>query len=262
MLDDARAPDPLLREHGADDVDVLEFTRELSLQTPQEFIEQVLIGELAAVADRRRAQLPVRSSRERETSRCCASYDLAVDDVAAADRRRHGLLDDGPGASSYTAMSRPPRQRSAGCTSSRARSFAAMPVAARWASRPPTSRVDDEHRGPAGRRLRRLAHPGRAASGSRPRSASGPTRRSMGVERRVEAYAIDVGHELDLYDEHVVVEFVGSAARHGALRQRRGPRRADAPGRRPNRAPGSGSCRFALHLPGQMSLPLWCNPAG
>jgi riboflavin kinase/FMN adenylyltransferase len=28
-----------------------------------------------------------------------------------------------------------------------------------------------------------------------------------GVERRVEAYAIDVGHDLDLYDEHVIVEF-------------------------------------------------------
>jgi riboflavin kinase/FMN adenylyltransferase len=28
-----------------------------------------------------------------------------------------------------------------------------------------------------------------------------------GVERRVEAYGIDVGHDLDLYDEHVTVEF-------------------------------------------------------
>jgi riboflavin kinase/FMN adenylyltransferase len=28
-----------------------------------------------------------------------------------------------------------------------------------------------------------------------------------GVERRVEAYGIDVGHDLDLYDEQVTVEF-------------------------------------------------------
>jgi riboflavin kinase/FMN adenylyltransferase len=28
-----------------------------------------------------------------------------------------------------------------------------------------------------------------------------------GVERRVEAYVIDEGHDLDLYDEHVRVEF-------------------------------------------------------
>jgi riboflavin kinase/FMN adenylyltransferase len=29
----------------------------------------------------------------------------------------------------------------------------------------------------------------------------------VGVARRVEAYVIDEGHELELYDEHVVVEF-------------------------------------------------------
>jgi riboflavin kinase/FMN adenylyltransferase len=28
-----------------------------------------------------------------------------------------------------------------------------------------------------------------------------------GVHRRVEAYIIDEGHELDLYDEHLIVEF-------------------------------------------------------
>ncbi|MGN6474893.1 MAG: adenylyltransferase/cytidyltransferase family protein, partial [Mycobacteriales bacterium] len=70
----------LLREHGADDVHVLKFTRELSLQTPQEFIEQVLISELAAerIVVGRNFRFGHRAAGDAAMLR---RYNLEVDDV-------------------------------------------------------------------------------------------------------------------------------------------------------------------------------------
>ena len=85
--------------------------------------------------------------------------------------------------------------------------------------------VDDGHRDPARRRVRRLADPRRRRA-----HQGGDQRRHQpdfdGEARRVEAYVIDEGHDLELYDEHVVVEFAAAAARDGALR-----RTSSAPGR-------------------------------
>ena len=72
--------------------------------------------------------------------------------------------------------------------------------------------------------LRRLDDRTRAAA--RPRSASARTRPSTGErERRVESYVLD-RDDLELYGVEVEVSFVDRHPRHGALRLRRGARRA------------------------------------
>jgi riboflavin kinase/FMN adenylyltransferase len=194
----------LLRDHGADDVHVLKFTRELSLQTPQEFIEQVLIGELAA------EQIVVGNNfrfghRAAGDAAMLRRYDLEVDDVAllteggtisstlVRDFVVHGDVEAAASALGRLHLVEGPVVR--GDARGRALGFPTANVA-----------IDDGIAVPqdgvyAGWLTR--------AEGQRIRAAisvgTNPT--FDGVERRVEAYAIDVGHDLDLYDEHVIVEF-------------------------------------------------------
>ena len=70
----------LLREHGADDVEVLEFNRDLSLLSADEFVDEVLVGRLAAVqiVVGRNFRFGHRASGDVELLR---KHDLSVDDV-------------------------------------------------------------------------------------------------------------------------------------------------------------------------------------
>jgi riboflavin kinase/FMN adenylyltransferase len=194
----------LLREHGADDVHVLKFTRELSLQTPQEFIEQVLIAELAA------EQIVVGNNfrfghRAAGDAAMLRRYDLEVDDVAlltdggtisstmVRDYVVHGDVEAAASALGRLHLVEGPVVR--GDARGRALGFPTANVAVDESIAVPQDGVY------AGWLTR--------AEGQRIQAAisvgTNPT--FHGVERRVEAYAIDVGHELELYDEHVVVEF-------------------------------------------------------
>jgi riboflavin kinase/FMN adenylyltransferase len=194
----------LLRDHGADDVHVLKFTRELSLQTPQEFIEQVLIGELAA------EQIVVGNNfrfghRAAGDAAMLRRYDLEVDDVAllteggtisstlVRDFVVHGDVEAAASALGRLHLVEGPVVR--GDARGRALGFPTANVAIEDGIAVPQDGVY------AGWLTR--------AEGQRIRAAisvgTNPT--FDGVERRVEAYAIDVGHDLDLYDEHVIVEF-------------------------------------------------------
>lgn len=194
----------LLREHGADDVHVLRFTRELSLQTPQEFIEQVLISELAAelIVVGRNFRFGHRAAGDAAMLR---RYSLEVDDLAlltdggtisstmVRDFVVHGDVEAAASALARLHLVEGPVVR--GDARGRALGFPTANVA-----------VDDGIAVPqdgvyAGWLTR--------AEGDRIKAAisvgTNPT--FDGVERRVEAYGIDVGHDLDLYDEQVTVEF-------------------------------------------------------
>jgi riboflavin kinase/FMN adenylyltransferase len=194
----------LLREHGADDVHVLKFTRELSLQTPQEFIEQVLIGELAAeqIVVGRNFRFGHRAAGDVAMLR---RYDLEVDDVAllteggtisstmVRDFVVHGDVEAAATALGRLHLVEGPVVR--GDARGRALGFPTANVAVDESIAVPQDGVY------AGWLTR--------AEGQRvPAAVSVGTNPTFeGVERRVEAYAIDVGHDLDLYDEHVIVEF-------------------------------------------------------
>ncbi|HVY10292.1 MAG TPA: bifunctional riboflavin kinase/FAD synthetase [Mycobacteriales bacterium] len=194
----------LLHDHGADDVHVLKFDRALSLQTPQEFIEQVLIGELAAeqIVVGRNFRFGHRAAGDAAMLR---RYDLEVDDVAllaqggtisstmVRDYVVHGDVEAAATALGRLHLVEGPVVR--GDARGRALGFPTANVSVDEGIAVPQDGVY------AGWLTR--------AEGDRIKAAisvgTNPT--FDGVERRVEAYAIDVGHELDLYDEHVIVEF-------------------------------------------------------
>jgi riboflavin kinase/FMN adenylyltransferase len=194
----------LLHEHGADDVMVLEFTRELSLQTPQEFVEQVLKTKLSAVriVVGHNFRFGHRAAGDVALLR---RYDLEVDDVPlltaggtvsstmVRDHIVHGDVEAAAEALGRLHLVEGPVVR--GDARGRALGFPTANVA-----------VDDGIAVPQdGVYAGWLTRP----DGSRLKAAlsvgTNPT--FDGVERRVEGYAIDVGHDLDLYDEHLVVEF-------------------------------------------------------
>jgi riboflavin kinase/FMN adenylyltransferase len=194
----------LLRDHGADDVHVLQFNRELSLQTPQEFIEQVLIGELAAeqIVVGHNFRFGHRAAGDAEMLR---RYQLEVDDVPllteggtisstmVRDHVVHGEVEEAAAALGRLHLVEGLVVR--GDARGRALGFPTANVAVEEGIAVPQDGVY------AGWLTR--------AEGQRIKAAisvgTNPT--FDGVERRVEAYAIDVGHELELYDEHVIVEF-------------------------------------------------------
>jgi riboflavin kinase/FMN adenylyltransferase len=194
----------LLRAFGADDVMVLEFTRELARQTADEFVEQVRVGQLSAVQIivGKNFRFGHRASGDVALLR---KHDLVVNDVSllteggpVSSTMVRDLVLHGEVAAAGSALGRlhlveGPVVR--GDARGRALGFPTANVA-----------VGDEIAVPqdgvyAGWLTR--------ADGTRIKAAisvgTNPT--FDGVERRVEAYAIDVGHELDLYDEHIVVEF-------------------------------------------------------
>lgn len=194
----------LLRQHGADDVLVLEFTRELARQTADEFIDQVLVGHLAAV------QIVVGHNfrfghRASGDVALLRKHDLEVDDVPlltdpgpvsstmVRDFVVHGDVEGAAKALGRLHYVEGPVVR--GDARGRALGFPTANVAVDEGIAVPQDGVY------AGWLTR--------ADGTRTKAAisvgTNPT--FDGIERRVEAYAIDVGHELELYDEHVVVEF-------------------------------------------------------
>lgn len=194
----------LLREHGADDVEVLEFNRDLSLLSADEFVDEVLVGRLAAVqiVVGRNFRFGHRASGDVELLR---KHDLSVDDVPllieggtvsstmVRDFIVHGDVVAAAGALGRLHLVEGPVVR--GDARGRALGFPTANVAVGEDIAVPQDGVY------AGWLTR--------AEGTRIKAAisvgTNPT--FDGVERRVEAYAIDVGHELELYDEHVVVEF-------------------------------------------------------
>jgi riboflavin kinase/FMN adenylyltransferase len=196
----------LLHAHGADDVEVLEFNRELSRQGADEFVDQVLVGKLAAVqiVVGRNFRFGHRASGDIELLR---KHSLAVDDVPllteggtvsstmVRDYVVHGEVEAAASALGRLHLVEGPVVR--GDARGRALGFPTANVAVGEDIAVPQDGVY------AGWVTR--------ADGTRIKAAisvgTNPT--FDGIERRVEAYAIDVGHELDLYDEHVVVEFAG-----------------------------------------------------
>jgi riboflavin kinase/FMN adenylyltransferase len=194
----------LLQEHGADEVVVLEFTEVLSRQPPDEFIEQTLLARLGAqrIVVGQNFRFGHRAAGDVDLLR---KYELEVDDVSLLregdvvsstlirELVAHG--DMGPAA---TALGRPhfvegPVVR--GDARGRDLGYPTANVAIDPGIAIP---LDGVYAG----WLRR-------ASGARSIAAvsvgTNPT--FDGVGRRVEAYVIDEGHDLELYDEHVMVEF-------------------------------------------------------
>jgi riboflavin kinase/FMN adenylyltransferase len=194
----------LLKQHRADSVVVLEFTESLSHQTAEEFIEHTLLERLSAV------QIVVGSNfrfghRASGDVALLRKYDLAVDDVP--------LLRDDDVVSSTLIR----EKVAAGDVQSAAAAlgrlhFVEGPVV-RGDARGrelgfPTANLALAHGIAipkdgvyAGHLVRANGDRGVAAISV----GTNPT--FDGVERRVEAYVIDEGHDLELYDEHVIVEF-------------------------------------------------------
>ncbi|HTR69857.1 MAG TPA: bifunctional riboflavin kinase/FAD synthetase [Mycobacteriales bacterium] len=194
----------LLRENGADDVLVLRFDRDLAQQSPEAFIEETLIDRLGAV------QVVVGENfrfghRARGDVDLLRRYALDVDGVPLV--RDHEVI------SSTVIRARVAKGDVVGAAEGLGRlHFVEGPV------------VTGDRRG------RELGFPTAnvavrpgiaipadgvyagwltAADGVRNRAAisvgTNPT--FDGPTRRVEAYVLDVGHDLDLYGEHVIVEF-------------------------------------------------------
>jgi riboflavin kinase / FMN adenylyltransferase len=194
----------LLREHGADDVLVLEFNNALSMQTADEFIQQTLLARLNAI------QIVVGANfrfghRAKGDVDLLRTYALEVDDVE--------LLSDGEVISSTYIRERVAKGDVEAAAKALGRlHFVEGPV------------VTGDRRGrELGFPTANVAvRPGIAvprdgvyagwltgADGVRqPAAISVGTNPTFdGQTRRVEAYVIDTGHDLDLYGEHVIVEF-------------------------------------------------------
>jgi riboflavin kinase/FMN adenylyltransferase len=194
----------LLKKHGADHVVVLEFTHALSQQTAEEFVEHTLIERLAAV------QIVVGANfrfghRASGDVALLRKYDLAVDDVA--------LLRDEDVVSSSAIRDRVADGHVEAAARMLGRHHFVEGPVVRGDARGrdlgfPTANLGIDHR-------IAIPHDGVyagylvRASGVRSKAAisvgTNPT--FVGVARRVEAYVIDEGHDLELYDEHVAVEF-------------------------------------------------------
>ncbi len=194
----------LLKDNGADEVVVLEFSLELSKQPPEEFIEDTLLGRLAAkrIVVGQNFRFGHRAAGDAALLR---KYDLEVDDVpllAGVETISSSYIREqiaqGDVAAAAIALGRP--------------HFVEGPVVrgdARGRSLGfPTANVGVDHRIAIPRDGVYAGHV-RRASGQRSIAAisvgTNPT--FDGVHRRVEAYIIDEGHELELYDEHVMIEF-------------------------------------------------------
>jgi len=194
----------LLEQHGADEVVVLEFTEALSHQSPEEFIEKTLLERLSAVqiVVGKNFRFGHRASGDVALLR---KYDLAVDDVTLLsddevisstyirDRVAAGEVEAAADALDRPHLVEGPVVR--GDARGRALGFPTANLA-----------VDDGIAIPAdGVYAGWLTRPGGDRSMAAISVGTNPT--FDGTVRRVEAYVIDEGHELELYDEHVVVEF-------------------------------------------------------
>jgi riboflavin kinase/FMN adenylyltransferase len=195
----------LLTAYGADEVVVLEFNRALSKQTAEEFVEHTLIDRLHAV------QIVVGANfrfgnRAKGDVALLRKYELAVDDVPLlrdgeilSSTHIRELVAEGEVEAAAAALGRPHEVEGPvvrGDARGRELGFPTANLAIAPGIAIPKDGVY------AGWLVR--------ADGERSMAAisvgTNPT--FDGVERRVEAYVIDEGHELELYDEHVRVEFV------------------------------------------------------
>jgi riboflavin kinase / FMN adenylyltransferase len=194
----------LLREHGADDVLVLEFNRELSLQSPEEFVQRTLIERLNAV------QIVVGENfrfghRAQGNVGLLRQYNLDVDDVP--------LLRDEEVISSTYIRERVAKGDVVGAAQALGRlHFVEGPVVtgdrrgrklgfptANVAVRPGIAIPADGVYAGWLTAADGVCNQAAISVGTNP-TFDGPT-------RRVEAYVLDVGHDIDLYGEHVIVEF-------------------------------------------------------
>jgi riboflavin kinase/FMN adenylyltransferase len=194
----------LLEANGADHVVILPFTEALSHQSADEFVEKTLIERLSAV------QIVVGANfrfghRASGDVALLRKYGLAVDDVpllrdgevisSTQVRRR---VADGDVAAAAIALGRPhlvegPVIR--GDARGRALGFPTANLAVDEGIAIPADGVYSGH----------LVRPSGVRSMAAISVGTNPT--FDGERRRVEAYVIDEGHDLDLYDEHVIVEF-------------------------------------------------------
>jgi riboflavin kinase/FMN adenylyltransferase len=194
----------LLKQHGADSVVVLEFNEALSKQSAEEFVEHTLIERLSAV------QIVVGSNfrfghRAGGDVALLRKYDLAVDDVP--------LLREGDVVSSTYVRERVAAGDVAAATVALGRHHLVEGPVVRGDARGrelgfPTANLalDEGIAIPAdGVYAGWLTRPDGARSKAAISVGTNPT--FDGESRRVEAYVIDEGHDLELYDEHVVVEF-------------------------------------------------------
>jgi riboflavin kinase / FMN adenylyltransferase len=195
----------LLTAYGADEVVVLEFTRALSKQTAAEFVEHTLIDQLHAV------QIVVGANfrfgnRSKGDVALLRKYDLAVDDVPLlrdgeilSSTHIRELVAAGDVEAAAEALGRPHEVQGPvvrGDARGRELGFPTANLAVAPGIAIPQDGVY------AGWLVRANGEASMAAISV----GTNPT--FDGVERRVEAYVIDEGHELELYDEHVRVEFV------------------------------------------------------
>jgi riboflavin kinase/FMN adenylyltransferase len=194
----------LLKAHGADSVVILEFTEALSHQTAEEFIEQTLIERLSAV------QIVVGANfrfghRASGDVAMLRKYDLVVDDVP--------LLRDGEVVSSTLIRERIAAGDVVGAAAGLGRPHFVEGPVVRGDARGrqlgfPTANVavDPSIAIPSdGVYAGHLVRSGGMRSKAAISVGTNPT--FDGDTRRVEAYVIDEGHDLELYDEHVIVEF-------------------------------------------------------
>jgi riboflavin kinase/FMN adenylyltransferase len=194
----------LLKQYGADSVVVLKFDKALSEQTADEFVEQTLVERLNAIRIVVGANFRFGHRASGDVA-LLRKFGLEVDDVplladgeVVSSTRIRQSVAEGDVVAAALALGRlhfveGPVVR--GDARGHELGYPTANVAVADGIAIPNDGVY------AGYLLR--------ASGERSKAAisigTNPT--FDGVSRRVEAYVIDEGHELELYDEHVIVEF-------------------------------------------------------
>lgn len=198
----------LLKEHGADEVRLLAFDREMASWSPEEFVDRVLVEQLraTAVVVGENFRFGVRASgdvdllRDMGASRGFSVEGIALlgvgetycstlvrDLIAAGDLRGAAKVLGRPHEVSGVVRRGDARGRDLGFPTANVpvdETFAVPPdgVYAGWVV------VDDERHGAA------------ISVGTNPTFA--------GMERRVESYLLDVPDGIDLYDREIRVEFI------------------------------------------------------
>jgi riboflavin kinase/FMN adenylyltransferase len=198
----------LLEQHGADEVRVLHFTREIAALSPEEFIDQVLVHQLraAAVVVGENFRFGARAAGDvdllrsagvsrgfsvegialvRESDVLCST--LARDLIAAGDLRAAAVVLGRPHEVAGTVRRGDGRGKDLGFPT------ANVPVDETYAV--PPDGVYAGYVNVDGQR-----HQAAISVGTNPTFG--------GVERRVESYVLDAPGGIDLYDREIRVEFI------------------------------------------------------
>jgi riboflavin kinase/FMN adenylyltransferase len=194
----------LLKQYGADSVVALEFTEELSKQTADEFVEQTLVERLNAVRIVVGANFRFGHRASGDVA-LLRKFGLEVDDVpllrdgeVLSSSHIRDLVADGDVAAASQALGRLHLVEGP-VVRGDARGHELGYPTANLAVDPGIAIPKDGVY--AGYLVRKSGEKLKAAISV----GTNPT--FNGETRRVEAYVIDEGHELELYDEHVIVEF-------------------------------------------------------